>query len=256
MKRQLSLIFTLLLINISSYASPTIYKIWIGENLEYLELTKKKANLDYGYHLNDYGISYKDSILKLIDYFWKSGKFGRQHEDYIFKVLRLTTDTLIVSPLNERARRIIDNKNEFIFVAKTKLYRTDLKFQKIFFSGTGCLGSCPGLKIEIDSTGLVYFLGEYNTDTLKGLYKGQLTDEQLEKLIDLLKVSELDRFPKGLGRAIDAPTYKFIFFYNGKKRTSEGYFVPYFNHSLLSYLLNIYKEISFVRIQEIYEFEK
>ncbi len=257
MNRLMKNIFLVIFISISSLAySQTIYKIWVGENLEYLELTKRKANFDYGYHLNDYGISYKDSLLRIIDYFWQAGKFGRQHEDYFFKVLKLTNDTLIVSPLNERAKNVINNKEKFVFVDKTKLYKTELKFQRISFSGTGCFGNCPTLKIEIDSTGIVNFLGEYNTGSLKGFYKGQLTPNQLAYLIELLKMSELDRFPRYLGDAIDAPNYNFKFYYNGKTRTSEGYFIPYFNHSLLNYLLNIYNDINFEKSEEIYEFGK
>lgn len=256
MKRSFTILICFLLSSVSNFASPTIYKTWIGENLEYLEITEEKANFEFGFDLYDYDVTYKDSTLTLIDYTYKSRKIGRRHEKYVYKVLRLTNDSLIISPLNERASRLIHGKTVFIFVDKSLLYKTDLKFQKIFFSAGVCFGECPALKIEIDSTGLTYFLGEYHTGTYLGLYKGQLTKVQLDSLIEILKVSELDKFPIRLNMAMDASTYNFKFSYNDKVKTSVGDFVPYFTSPLLNYLMTIYKKIEFEEIEDTYEFGK
>jgi hypothetical protein len=256
MKRCFVSFIWLVLTSVCTFASPTIYKTWIGENLQYLKLTKDKANFYYGSKQNDYGVSYKDSTLIFIDYFYTSGKTGRQHEDYIYKVVKLTNDTLIVSPLNDRASKLIGNKEQLLFIDKSTLYQTDLKFQRLFFSGTPCLGSCPGMKIEIDSLGVTYFFAESNTGDYKGLYKGKLSKKQLNKLIEILKTSELDRFPTELGKPMDAPTYNFKFSYNNKIKTSNGYFVPYLDKPLLTYLLTIYKEMNFEKIDGTYEFGK
>jgi hypothetical protein len=78
----------------------------------------------------------------------------------------------------------------------------------------------------------------------------------LEKLIEILRKSELDRFPVGLGQAIDAPSYTFKFYYNNKVKTSKGYPVPYFNRSLLSYLLRIYQELNLEECKEDYRFDE
>ena len=168
-----------LLSSISTLASPTMYKTWIGEHLETLEM-KEGAGHFYGSNpLNRFGASYKNDTLTITN-----NTFSTPY-DYTFKVLRLTKDTLIVSPLNANARGLIDNKNKFVFVDKAHLYTAKLKFQKVFFSATSCYGGCPGMKIEIDSSGLVHFLAEKNVRAHYGLYEGQLSSEQLKELIEI-----------------------------------------------------------------------
>ncbi|MCD6020272.1 MAG: hypothetical protein K0S53_3393 [Bacteroidetes bacterium] len=222
--------FWLILISISSFASPTIYKEWVNEDLHYLELTKKKALFDYGSNMENYGVKYEDNTLTLIDYFYTSGKLFRQHEDYVFRILKA-------------------------FVDKKLLYKPDLKFERLFFQGTPCLGTCPGMKLEIDSSGQVHFYGEYYTGQYIGFYKAQLNNEQLNRLVEILKKSELDRFPEGLGQGVDAPTYTFKFRYNNRVKASKGSHVPYFNKPLLRYLLAIYTELTLIKSDEEYRFD-
>jgi hypothetical protein len=141
------------------------------------------------------------------------------------------------------------------FVDKKLLYKPDLKFERLFFQGTPCLGTCPGMKLEIDSSGQVHFYGEYYTGQYIGFYKAQLNNEQLNRLVEILKKSELDRFPEGLGQGVDAPTYTFKFRYNNRVKASKGSHVPYFNKPLLRYLLAIYTELTLIKSDEEYRFD-
>jgi hypothetical protein len=233
-------------------SSPTIFKTWIGENLEYLEIASTNAKFDYGYGLNDYGSSFNDSTITL----YEGDKFGKQHSEYVYKVLQLTDDSLIVSSLSEGAAMLIHGKQKFDFVDRSRLYNPDLKFQRIFFSGTICFGTCPAFKIEIDSSGLTYFEAGANTGISPGLYKGHLSKKQLDDLVEILKSSGLDRFPTHLGSAIDAPIYSFKFHYKYKTKSSTGFFIPYFDRPMLDYLLTIYKQLSLQKTDETYEFGK
>lgn len=237
-------------------AQPSIYKAWVGEQLQYLEITSKTVNFDYGYRLDDFGFLYNDSVLTLIDYFYTQGKIRKQHEDYVYKIIKLTDDTLVLSPLNAEAARLINNQQRITFIDRSLIYDSLFQFQKIYFSGTGCYGNCPAMKLEIDSSGKIIFLGEYNTGVYKGLHEGYLNRQQLDSLIDLLSRSDLDRFPTILGHAIDAPTYQFKFHYNGKERTSKGYFVPCLDLPMLYYLLSIYKRVSLKKIDGAHTFAK
>ena len=253
MKRLFSLYYFLITLNLS-YAQSTIYKVWIGENLEYLKLTQEKAKFDYGHDLYDFEVKYKDSTLTLIDTYQQAGKIGWQHDKYKYNILKLSNDTLIISPQNDIAKGLLDNKDIFIFSDSSLLIKKEFIFQKIFFSSGPCYGTCPMIKIEIDSTGLVHFLGEYYTGDYIGLYKGQLNTEQLNRLIEILKLSEIDRFPTKSGLPFDAPLYNFKFYYNNKFKEFEGGYIPYFDRTLLDYMLEIYDKIKLEKIDGIYFF--
>lgn len=201
--------------SVSVFASPTIYKIWVGENLEFLQLKKNKGYFANGDYLNNFGVSFKDSTLTLVQHFYVAGKIGKQNENYVFKVVQLSKDSLIISPLIARASSIFKNKKSIVFVDKSIIYKPDLTFQKIYFSIDSKNEINPTLKLEIDSTGLIYFLSENNTDYENGLYQGKLNKDELEELIEILKKSELDKFPLKLGSAFNSPIYNFKFYYNG-----------------------------------------
>ena len=241
--------------SISVFASPTIYKTWVGENLEFLQLKKNKGYFANGDYLNNFSVSFKDSTLTLVQHFYVAGKIGRQNENYVFKVVQLSKDSLIISPLNARASSIFKHKKSIVFVDKSIIYKPDLTFQKIYFSIDSKNEINPTLKLEIDSTGLIYFLSENRTGYDNGLYKGKLNNYELEELIEILKTSELDKFPTSLGGGFDAPIYNFKFYYNGKTKSSRGTDIPYFNKPLKSFLLRIYDTIDFEKTDEIYEFQ-
>lgn len=248
--------FLIIFSGVSVFASPTIYKTWVGENLEFLQLKKNKGYFADGDYLNNFGVSFKDSTLILVQHFYVAGKIGRQNENYVFKVVLLSKDSLIISPSNDRARSLINHKKSFVFVDKSTIYKSDLTFQKIYFSIVSKNEINPTLKLEVDSTGLIYFLSENNTGYANGLYKGKLNNYELEELIEILKTSELDKFPISLGGGFDAPIYNFKFYFNGKTKSSRGTDIPYFNKPLKSYLLSIYDKIDFEKTDEIYEFGK
>jgi hypothetical protein len=85
-----------------------IDKTWVGKNEEYLKLKEKKA---YFRNANDYSNNYKftfeDSILTFVRGYWKHGVIKKQYAKYEFKVSKLTSDTLIINPLNRESERIL-----------------------------------------------------------------------------------------------------------------------------------------------------
>jgi hypothetical protein len=234
----------------------SIKKTWIGNKLEYLKISDTIVFFDYRYHTKEYHYSTVDNNFTLIEYYWTTSDQLRHQNDFSYKIIKLTSDTLILKPLSERARRLVNGQGYFLLIDSSKTNDQNFKFEKIFFSGTTCLGSCPGMKIEIDSSGKVFFLGEYHTGKYKGLYQGQLKPKDLEKFKKLLQNSWLDNFPTELGGAIDAPNYDFVFYFNGKRKESSGCFVPYFNRTLLNFLLDCYKIANLKKSKKPHNFEK
>lgn len=256
MKKKLLLTIFLISGIAQIYANPTIYKTWIGEDLQYLELNKKHAR--YGSILLwKYKVRYKDSILTFTDPLWATGDFFKQRDKFVFKVVFFSKDTLVLIPLNKNASRLVGTKKSCIFTSKKALYKPKLKFQKVYFSLVSYgFSSSSAMEIEIDSVGTVHYNDSLGVDNLSGFYKGQLSAAQLDSLTLILKMSELDRFPKGLGCGYDGTDYAFRFYYDNKLRKCEGCQVPYFHRILLRFLTLLPKNIEFKRIKGEYKFVK
>jgi len=249
-------------------------KIWISPYLEYLDLRQEDtAYFDYGmgYH-EKYEFEKQDSVFNLVQYDRIEGIKEKKRVVKSYQIIKLTNDTLLLHPLTKYSKVFVENEDKsyswkfhsdpnsvelnetdiYIFVTEKTLYDFDLKFDKLYFSGTPCNGSCPSMEFEIDSIGNIVFLGKMNTGKYKGKYTGKLTTNQFTKFIEILKSSALDYFPEQLGGGIDAPDYFLIFSYNGKiKEIKGGHAYPYFNKPLFDFLLTIFEEVKMKKTKEI-----
>lgn len=228
---------------------PSIKKAWIGNNLEYLKITDSTALFENEFYLEMYNFKLEENKLVLINDVINITELP-------YEISKLSADTLILKPLNEPAKKFINCQEYFLLVDSSTIYDPYFKFEKIFFSGSTCFGTCRSMKIEIDSSGAVFFLGIENTGDYIGLYKGQLKPWALEKLIYILKHSWINNFPPELGFAVDAPYYHFSFYFNGQVKKSKGTFVPYFNNDLINYLLDIYNFSGLTKLNGTHEFDK
>ena len=258
MKKSLLLfiLIQIFLANKSDSQTVSLKKTWISAKLEYLKFSDTIALFEYAHNTREYHYKIKGKIIILTEYYFTSKDKLRHENEFAFEITKLTADTLIIKPFSQSSKRLISGKEFLLFVDSLKVNDTKFLFEKLFFSGSRCMGTCPKMKIEINAAGKVFFLGEYNTEIYKGLYKGQLKPGDLKKLNSILKNSWLDNFPEDLGSALDVPSYHFIFYYNGRKKVSGGYSVPYFNRELLSFLLNIYKKADLIKYSFTYNFEK
>jgi len=271
------LITFLLLSSFSSLTSQSkvdLNKIWISPYLEYLDLRQDDtAYFDYGmgYH-ERYQLEKEDSVFKLIQYDRIVGVKEPRKVVKSYKIVKLTSDTLLIHPLTKYSKVFIENEDKsyvakfhsdpgnvdlnendiYTFVEKSTLYDGDLKFDRLYFSSTPCYGTCPSMEFEIDSVGNIVLLGKMNTVKYKGKYSGKLTSNQFAELQEILKSSALDYFPEKLSGGIDAPDYTLIFSYNGKiKVVKGGHAYPYFSKPLFDFLLTIYKEIKMKKTKNI-----
>lgn len=271
------LITFLLFLSFSSLTAQdkvSLKKIWISPYLEYLDLRKDDtAYFDYGmgYH-EKYQLEKEDSVFKLIQYDRIAGIKEPRKVVKKYKIIKLTSDTLLIHPLTKYSKVFFENEdNSYAFkfhsdpnsvdlnendiytlVSKTTLYDTDMEFNRLYFSSTPCYGTCPSMEYEIDSLGNLYFIGKMNTGRYKGNFYGTLTSEQFDDFVEILKSNALDNIPEKLGGGIDAPDYNLIISYNGKtKKITGGHAYPYFNKSLFGYLLTIFEEVKMKKAKEI-----
>ena len=253
--------FVCLFVTMPSYSDTTIHKVWVSENLQSLSLIKKNVYFEDILENCKLIYKYNDTTFAIRRYFWKHGIYEQQHEDYVYKILRLTNDTLIISPENEIAAGLIGNRETYTFTDKKALYKENLKFQKLFFTRSFGIAFSPTIKLAIDSSGQVYFSSEPvpyfgRPDDLKGNFKGQLNEKQLADLIEMLKKSELDRLPIDLGLGIDCSYRYFKFYYDNKVKESEGCHSPRIIKPLIDYLILLSKSVKFEKIDDNYDFNQ
>ncbi len=240
------ILFLALLLNLSCNAQVSIYKTWIGEKQEYLEMTRGISRLDIrneDYENNDFKVTVKEGTFDAI-------KIPRNYQKrdepiaYHFRVIKLTEDTLILSGNDSPTKFELYDKPEYLFISKQALVDKHLTFQKLEFTSSTCFGHCPEIHIAIDSLGKVHFLGGQDTKTkYKKMQIAQLSTKQLNQLIEILKNSCLDKFPEEMAVWLDAPTFHFVIYYNNTKMKSWGCVVPYTSRQLQDYLMNIYLKL-------------
>lgn len=250
------LLFSILLISSALYSQDnSIYKTWIGSKNEYFKITPDHIYSDFYFYNNffsnvrqtNYRLNQDSLIVDM------STSYPDYHaENHSFRIVKLTSDSLILKPLSYGAETQYQKCNVIRLADSAVLYEKYLRFERLYFSATPCFGTCPGLKLEIDSCGNMFFYGYLYTGKYKGLYSGRLNQEEFNKLLEILKHSSLDNFPTGRGNVIDAPSYYFAFYYNGKKKSGEQSDVPFFNRKLFYFLMECYKNTELKKIKQTF----
>jgi hypothetical protein len=144
-----------------------------------LKINDSVAFFDYGYYPDSFHYKLDSNKFTLIEYYWIHQGRLRHEKAFRYEITKLTADTLVIKPLSEISKRLIGEHNTLVLIDSSVVDYPNFKFEKLYFSSTTCLGSCPQMKIEIDSVGKVYFFGEYNTGKYIGQYEGQLKFKDL-----------------------------------------------------------------------------
>ena len=273
MKKSIFTIIFLIFLNLSS-GQNDLTGTWVGENLEYLSVNDSLVSIELRTFKDDFKYQIKDNQLILkSSYDISTGnkdKASTVADSTHFQRISWVTDSTLyyfdfklinIDSLELKLNKVIGRnlsspKKQYNFNRKSSLKEKKIHFKSVFFKGTTCFGTCPEMRIEIDSLGNTKFKGEKYTKPFIGNYEGKLSSNQLNSLIEILNRSELDRIPKNLPFMIDAPTYKFIFNYDNKKREVSGSMLPYFNREIVNYLLNIYKEIEWKEVEYEIDFNE
>src|ERR1700739_4227043 len=237
-------LITITLFACTNKKEPSIKKTWIGSHLEYLKIEDTLAFLDKGQGTISYTRYIKDNKkLQLINGNWHIP--GRTDTAF-FEIKRLTEDSLIIRTLKHDSTLLY-------FIDETKTVNPNFKFQKIsYYRRGGSLGR-PPVKIDIDSSGAIFY--EKHTDTSCTIYKGQLKLSDLTKLDSILSRSCLNNWPSKFEFAYDAAEHEFIFHYNQKKKECVGCEVPDYGWKVGAFMESIPKNYSFQEYHNFHKFE-
>jgi hypothetical protein len=137
----------------------------------------------------------------------------------------------------------------------------EFKLSKIIYHLSRCNGTCPSMDLEIDSNKSVYVSREFyktksEVDSANsGRFKGVLTQDQNNKLIEVLKKSNLDSLeftPVGIA---DVPETTIIIYYNGKRKYLKSERPSANANELITLLKSIGNDKGLERTTEVKELE-
>ncbi len=119
------------------------------------------------------------------------------------------------------------------------------------------MGSCPVMKIDIDSTGKYYKEGIRYSEPFIGSFKGQLSKGMLDILNYILQHSELKKmhFWKQSSVVFDASNYNLNISYNDHKLLINTNEPPLNISDLVSFLLGSYKNVALAHDDNKHSFE-
>lgn len=136
----------------------------------------------------------------------------------------------------------------------------DLKFSKLIYHLSRCNGTCPSMDLEIDNKAVYVNREFYKTKSTldsanSGRFKGTLSQEQYNKLIEVLKKSNLDKLeftPLGI---TDVSETTIIVYYNGKRKHLHSARPAPEANDLINFIKSIGNDKGLVRTTEVKELE-
>lgn len=137
----------------------------------------------------------------------------------------------------------------------------ELELSKLVYHVSRCNGTCPSMDLEIDSNKTVYVNREYyktksEIDSANsGRFKGLLTPEQDNKLMEVLKKSNLDSLKFASVGIADVPETTIIVYYNGKRKYLKSERPPVVANDLITLLKSIGNDKALERTNEVKELE-
>lgn len=132
---------------------------------------------------------------------------------------------------------------------------------KIIYHLSRCNGTCPQLDLQVDSSrnffvNREYFKTKSETDsTFSGQFKGQLTQEDYNKLIALLEASHLDTLTFTESGIMDVAKTTFIVYYNGQRKELKSARPPAEATPLITFLKTIAENKELQKTSEVKEME-
>lgn len=137
----------------------------------------------------------------------------------------------------------------------------EFKLSKIVYHLSRCNGTCPSIDLEIDSNKRVYVDRKYYKtksdidSTNSGRFKGTLTQEQDNKLMEVLKKSNVDNLEFAEVGITDVPETTIIVYYNGKRKYLKSARPPATANDLITLLKSIGGDKGLQRTEEVKELE-
>lgn len=153
-------------------------------------------------------------------------------------IVKLTVDSLVL---------LSGIKQEYKLRLSKLHPKNNITPSAIYFASSGCFGSCPVMKLEIDSFRNVRFWGESYT-SLKGGFSGRISDNEYNSIINKIRNLPVDSLHTYYqAPTTDQETLGVSFLYGNKVTRSSAYGQyeePMELRILFAKLINLYKHAS------------
>ena len=190
MKHLFLLLSSFLLLHFLAYSQAQIYKTWVGENNEYLNIFKRAAGLQKGIEYQEFGVfKYKNRYFIFVTRD-SAHMYGQK-----YNIVRLTQDTLILSPEGEDILNLAkpNSQNQYIFVNN----RLNYKFVCLHYERPADFydEEKVNFTLDIDSAkrSKVTVTDLFSNKTK--VYRAPVTKRDYRRLINILSSYDLSCYP-------------------------------------------------------------
>jgi hypothetical protein len=235
--------------------SPNIKKRWAGGDLEYLNIDSQRVSIEvFGHYPEQKKYYLLGDTLRLYDKYTTSrDNFSKQHiKNYDFLINDLTDTNLTLIAVDSNSLQLTGGRKKINYRERHLVKQPVIDFEMIKFKSTNCLGTCPALTLQIDKKKKLMFIGGRYA-VKQGFYVATLSDSLFYSLIDILKLSELDKLKTWRQHVADAPEFTIEINYNNKVLYLKNYFLPAVTQELIIYLLQISKKVELAETKEPFE---
>jgi len=237
------LLFALIIFHFFACSQPKISKItWVGENNQYLNLTKKKPTLQQG---SNYKQFERTKYAK--DYIILSEVYHSKKIEQKYKVVHFTQDTLILAPKGEDVFALSEanEQNQYVFVNSMLSY----KFVSIYYETSFYNFDNPKDKLKfilcIDSAKNSRVLVQNESFSEGTMYTAPPSKVEYERLIKILSSYDFSHFPEEENIEIDkeSPYQILEISYNDQMKNISGFSLPANFANELGYFMCEYIEL-------------
>lgn len=163
-------------------------------------------------------------FVKESDFRSRDNKENKQ--TYVFRIADLNEEQMELIPDTKETRQLFEYYENFkidtIIFFKLK-QKNNIKPARISFISSGCMGSCPALMLEIDSSRNVLFYG-HSYSKLLGGYKGIISFREYSLLLNKIRNLELNNIKEEyIAGWTDDQACKIILDYGDKSISSLVY---------------------------------
>jgi hypothetical protein len=254
MKILITILLTLIWGNISAQ-DLEIKKAWIGDDLEYIKIDSQRVNIEvFGNYPQQKKYYLSGDTLRLYDKYTTSrDNYSKQHvKNYDFLITDLTETNLTLVALDSNSLELSGGRKNINYRERHLVQQPPIEFEMIKFNSTTCFGKCPSLSLPITKEKKLMFIG--GTHAIKrGFYAGTLSDTLYSSLIDILKLSEIDKLKTWRQQVSDAPEYTLEIHYNNQVKYLKNFFLPAVTQELVIFLLDISKRVELIEVKEPFE---
>ena len=193
--KRIFLLSSLILFHFITYSQPNIHKItWVGENNEYLNISKKTALLQKGNNYTQFGVTKyaKDNYI----IFSKTIHDAEVKQKY--NIVCLTKDTLILFPEGEDIFELnkTNEQNQYVFVNSMLNYKFESLYFETFLNDMSDPKKPMKIILFIDSARNSRVVTQNDFFNENKMYRAPISEQEYKYLVKLLSSYDIGSIPE------------------------------------------------------------